>query len=500
MAEKSVEMGSLILPDGTPHSIRFIRDSETGTYILQAGHPMTGADGKPMAIPGVSIENTSLRDINITTAVSKVDGENGKLSYRGYDIQDLVTHTSYEEVSSLLLHGELPNENQLSVFKSRLAEKAVLSTKVQKQLAGVLKAIEIDKDTNPMELMTTLMGVMGSQEQLPIKGEAARYDSSLRTMAVMPTLIGLVNARLQAGNNPGKMDNYVFPKKEDFGENGEKFSYAELLLSALQQKPIADLDAKQVEAIDKYLILHAEHGLNLSTLTARVVDSGEAKAGAWRISVGAGQSLAGDRHGNASNEALNNLKSILARPEATIEEKVNGYIAESDENYRRSKQNPPEQQTAVGCVIPGIGHKIYEAPDPRAAALQGILASSQQRSPLLDVALCLQDKLKDHPRFGKRTPKPYFPNVDFCSGVLLTELGIDERLMTSMFEVSRNAGWHAQTAESARSVGNIARPEAIVTIEDRPFIPMDARAVPTDVTEARAEQPFPQPTKLVRAA
>ena len=485
------ETGSLTI-DGKAYDIPLLKDPVSGTHILRAGSAK---------LPFV-VEDSSARAFHIATALSDVDGHNGKLSYRGYDIQPLVNNASYEEVSHLLLMGDLPNKDQLGQFKSDLAKKAVLDDDLQQQLLGTLKAVRITEKTNPMSLMSMLVSIMDAHEQLPVGKQQDRYESTLRTMAVMPTLIGLVNARVKAGDKSERLS-YTFPTKEDFGADGKDFSYARLLTSALQQKPVDALDAAQVAAMDKYLILHAEHGSNLSTFTARVVDSGEAKEGGWRITLGAMQSLAGNRHGNASNDALNNLKKILARPEATIPEKVSGYIAQSDANYERFKAGDT-QVTPDMYTIEGIGHKIYSAPDPRAGALQSILRECRDglKDPqLLDLALELQNQLKDHKRFGAKTPKPLYPNVDFCSGVLLTQyLGIDERLMTSMFAVSRNVGWQAHAAEHARDAKNIVRPEALPLTPPREFIPMDQREVPTEISNVAGKQVFPAANVLAKTA
>jgi citrate synthase len=491
--DRVAHTGKFTFPDGKEVNVPLIYDPQSDSHILQASK----------GIEGIKIEDSAARSFHVATALSDVNGKEGKLSYRGYDINDLVNNASYEEVSHLLLRGDLPKQQELNRFKQELAEKAVIAPDVQQQLLGALKSVNVQDNTNPMELMSMVVSIMGLNESLAVAKPQERYESTQRTIAVMPTLIGLVNARLKAKDKPEEMQ-YSFPTAQDFGTDGQDFSSAKLLASALSGQPMASVDAKKADALNKYLILHAEHGLNLSTFTARAVDSGEAKEGAWRTTLGAMQSLAGNRHGNASNDALNNLKSILARPEDTIEAKVDSYLAESDANYKRSKEKPPGAQTPVGFVIEGIGHKIYEAPDPRAGALQTILRSCKgdlQDSRLLDVALCLQDKLKDHPRFGKREPKPYFPNVDFCSGVLLTQyLGIDERLMTSMFAVARNAGWQAHAAEHARDAKNIVRPEAIALTPAREFIPIEQREVPTEVTAMQAAPMFPAANKLLRSA
>jgi citrate synthase len=469
-------------------------------------------DQKPETLLPFAVEDTAIRQAHVATAVSTVyDGAKegdteGKLLYRGYNVKELVEKTSYEEVSYLLLNGSLPRLSDLGEFKSQLAQKAVLTDEVQTQLKGALKSIKVDEKTNPMSLMSALVAIMDANENLPIKGEENRYQSTLRTLAVMPTLIGLVNAHMH-----GKLEEFSFPKAEDFGDKGIQFSYAKLLMKSLN--PEMAEDAGKVSALDKYLILHAEHGLNLSTATARIVDSGEAKEGGWRITLGAMQSLAGSRHGNASNDALTNLKNILRynKGQGSIEERVDAYIADVDAAKVAKKDKKPflnQLDIAMDGTVEGLGHKIYKAKDPRASVLQKILADFNGNSDLYKVATTLEKKLAAHKDFGRKHEtsggKNIFPNVDFCSGVLLTQyLGVDERLMTSMFAIGRNVGWHAHAAENARHAGNITRPEAIALTPEvtEPIKPLvDRTSPPTQMKAAMGNQLFADFKKLMPLA
>jgi|GEM_PF-94661 len=484
-------------------SVKIGEDEHKLTFVKIPGvkKPVLRTYDKPeLALPFL-FEDTALRQAHVATAMSTVDGEGdgveGKLLYRGHNIKELVQKTSYEEVSHLLLMGTLPNQEQLGGFKQKLAEYAILKPDIREQLMGVLKAIKVTEHTDPMSLLSTLVSIMDGNEKLSLKGEEKRYESDLRTMAVMPTLIGLVNAHMHH-----KLDEFSFPAAQDFGANGKDFSYAKMLMRALN--PANADDPAKVSALDKYLTLHAEHGLNLSTATARAVDSGESKEGVWRITLGAMQSLAGNRHGNASNDALSNLKSILKYNggQGSIEERVDAYINDVEAGKAAKGEKPPrEYKGQLGQVmdgtIEGLGHKIYQAKDPRASALQGILKDCNADSDLLKVALTLEARLAEHPMFGKKhdatggKAKNIFPNVDFCSGVLLTQyLGIDERLMTSMFAVGRNVGWQAHAAENARHTKNIVRPEAIPLTPEAPVPEMADRTPPTQVQNARASKLF----------
>ncbi len=490
-----VETATITLPGGNPIEVPVVHDTTSGTYFLRASNKDIADPEKKGPFKGkFKIENTNAREFHIATAISNVDGENGRLSYRGYDINALVEKTSYEETAYLLLMGDLPNAEQLADFKSKLAKAALIDPDVQDQMKNALEAVRVDKDTNPMALMSTLVAIMDANEPLSVKTQEDRFNSTLRTMAVMPTLIGLVNTKLQGFTT----DTYEFATAEDFGPDGKDFSLARLTLSSLSGIPMQDLEPKKVAALEKDLILHAEHGNNLSSFTARVVDSGESKEGGWRVTLGAMQSLAGNRHGNASNEALDNLRYIQGLPGKTAAEKVDAYMGPIEEALREKAAGgkpDPERYT-----VPGIGHKIYKAPDPRAGALLKILNEEKAGlgdSELLEVAEALQAKLKDHPEFGKKAKKPLFPNVDFAAGVLLTQyLDIDPRLMTSMFAVARDVGWHAHAAEHARDAKNIVRPEAIPLTPDRDFVEMADRTPPTEVTAASGKLVFPGANKF----
>lgn len=439
-------------------------------------------------VGGIGVEDTAIREVFGATSVSEVNGEEGKLFYRGYAIQDLVDNASYEEMVHLLLRGDLPNQQQLAEVKQALAQKAALNEQEQAALMGALKAMPVNDKTDATALMTQAIAVMNSLERLPAEKEAERYDSTLRTVAVMPTLIGLVNARLKAGNTPEAMQ-FTFAKGGDFGAEGENFSMAKLTLAALQNKPMDQLDPKQVGAMDKYLILHAEHSLNLSTSTARMVASGESKMGGWHITIGAIQSLAGNRHGNAANEALENLKEIDKRYTGSVAEKVTAYIQHIEEAKVAAKGTATKSASNwTDGTVPGFGHKIYSAKDPRASALQAVLRSTEQGDDaIFAIAMELEKQLAAHPSFGQKQPKPIYPNVDFCSGVMLSQyLEIDPRLMTSMFGVSRNLGWMAHAAEQARNINLIARPEALALTPQRAFVAMEERTPPTQVENVQA--------------
>jgi len=452
----------------------------------------------------------TMRSVEFLTSVSDVRGNKGELDYRGYAIGELVEKAKYEEVIYTLLRGDLPNtKEQLSELKSKLAEAAVLDDDVQKELKNALN-VKITEDTDAMALMNIVVSIMSAHQNHDMKmgtgkaePEKERYETALKTTAIMPTLVGLVNAKLD-----GKLDEFTFAKKSDFEET--EFSYAKLLLSALTRKPMRELnDETQIKTLDQYLTLHAEHGLNVGTLAAITAGSAETKAGGWRPTLAGMQALAGDLHGAASVDALQNLIAISKRPGGSAQEKVDAYFTEIEEK-KAAKEAGTSKEDAK---IPGVGHAVYTQLDPRAIAMKKLLndiaASGTIKGPgkeLIEIAVALEKKVEESKYFGKKEggdKKPIHPNVDFYSGVLLNSyLGVNERLMTPMFAVARNIGWHAHVAEYKRDHGNtgtvLHRPEAFVPPNEnnnmgqtRPVESMEERLPPTTVTGVRMEELFP---------
>jgi citrate synthase len=424
------------------------------------------------------------------TQVSSINSLTSTLLYRGYEISDLLRkNVSYEEVIYLLLHGELPAPDELKVIKAELAEKIAIDPFVQAGLKTIIGTMDA-KTTDPMAMMSTAVAYMNACESLPQKTEEERYTSSLREIAVMPTLLGLVNAHLK-----GTLKDFTFPKPDDFGNRGGDYSVARQTLQALGG---GEVTQDRLAIMDTYLTLHAEHGFNLSTSVGRAVGSGETATGQWRVTLGAMQALAGDRHGNASVNALNNLKNIQEKYKGTPEEKVAAFIANWELQRDAAKENGGKKP-----AISGFGHAVYQhGADPRAKAFEGVLNTHASESELLQIAQALEKRLADHPDFGKKAGRAIAPNVDFYSGVVLENvLGIDERLMTSMFAVGRTVGWQAHHAEHARSHGIIRNTNTLyVGEEEREVSLLSKRTPPTQLNGASAMLPFPRPTTLTRAA
>ena len=480
-----------------------------GDNAEQVKLPVVGAKGHTIITIGdllkqdIEVIDPALQNLRIPTSVSDVQAD-GHLYYRGIEIDALAEKSTAEESAYLLLRGDLPNSDQLADFKAKLAEKAVVNDETQKALVNALKAIPVTDKTDMMSLLATSITIMDAQEKLDTSNEEARYDSALRTMAIMPTLVGLINARLKAGEHPQEMA-YRFHEAKDFGANGDGFSLAKLTLEALHQTTSGGqttfdpLDADKIKAMETYLILHQEHGHNLSSLTARIVASAESKAGAWRTVLGGVESLQGNQHGNAAPDAFANIVKISKEFQGTPEEKAKAYfknITDVKEQRKEQKLNGIPEKDLVDAKIPGVGHGIYkEGPDPRAVFLGKYLENLDIDSEYFKIAKKLHELVRESEYFGKsvnkaKNGKTYsiMPNVDYYSGILLTQyLDVDKCLLGPLFANGRTVGWETHAMEHKRDVGDlIMRPEAVSLAEQREYIPMEDRKTSTQASDAKA--------------
>lgn len=338
------------------------------------------------------------------TAVSEVDGANGRLIYRGgYLIEDLVPVATYEEVAYLLWHGELPNESELDALRKEMAAARALN----KAARGALTSL--DPQSDPMDVLRTVVSAQGATKSFT----KPTLDQAVALTAVFPTIVGAIQRRRE-----GKE---VVEPRTDVGHA------ANLLWMMTGAEPRAD----HVHWLDSYLVLLADHGLNASTFAARVV----ASTGSDLCSsiVGAIGALKGPAHGGATFAARTMLDKIGT--------------ADNAERWLNEAHSRHEK-------FPGFGHRVYRTYDPRAKILREMakeanpeLAKTAARTE--DVALkILHDA---HPE------RPNATNVDFWASVVLTGSGIPKELFTTIFATSRVAGWTAHVLESMTDL-RIIRP------------------------------------------
>jgi len=329
------------------------------------------------------------------TAVSEVDGANGRLIYRGgYLIEDLVPVTSYEEVAYLLWHGELPNETELDALRQQMAAARPLKDSTRKTLAAM------DPATDPMDVLRTLVSAQGASKALT----KPSLDEAVALTAVFPTIVGAAHRRRQA-KEP------VEPRAD--------LGHAANLLWALEGK---EPDPQKVHLVDTYLVLLADHGLNASTFAARVV----ASTGSDLTScvVGAIAALKGPAHGGATLAARNMLDKIGSA------ENAEPWLNEAHSRHER---------------FSGFGHRVYRTYDPRAKILREMAkgaAPELHRTAARTEEVALKILHDAHP------DRPNATNVDFWASVVLTGAGIPKELFTTIFATSRVAGWTAHVLES----------------------------------------------------
>jgi citrate synthase len=330
------------------------------------------------------------------SAICLVDGQEGRLIYRGYNIHDLAEQSTFEEVCYLLLKGELPSAFQLEEFCSELAEYRRIPAEVVSSLKS------LSRDMLPMSALRSAVSVAGlcdphAEETSP----EANYLTALRLIGMMPSLVAAIH-RLRQGQEP-------LEPKLDLSHSGN-FMY---LLNG--RVPTAD----ETRAMDLILILHAEHGFNASTFAARVI---AATLSDWySVITGAIGALKGPLHGGANTEVLKTLIEI------GDVRRVASYV----EGVRASKGK-----------FMGFGHAVYQVEDPRARHLKELsrrLGLEQVQPKWYEISVELERAVKE--AIHKNC------NVDFYSASLQHYMGIPGELFTCIFAASRIAGWCAHVLE-----------------------------------------------------
>jgi len=359
--------------------------------------------------------------IAATTALSKVEGTAGRLIYRGYNIHDLARTISFEEVAYLLWFGYLPNQNELVDLKVQLLAERTLHPAVLQVLR------DLPSTTEPMDALRTVTSAWGAAT---VKGKPTR-EQAIALTACFPLFLAAFH-RLRNDLEP----------LESVPELGHAANYLYLLSGQMPEE-------RHVKALDAYLVLLADHGMNASTFTARVVASTESDiASAVVAAIGA---LKGPLHGGAPSKVLDMLQAIGTQDQA--------------EPWLRNA-------LARGDRLMGFGHRVYKTKDPRAEELRELshLADPKEfalASRVEELALALLDEQKP----GRRL----YTNVEFYSAMLLASVGLPGDLFTPTFASSRVAGW---TAHILEQIGNnrLIRPEAEYTgpTEAR-FIPLAER-------------------------
>jgi citrate synthase len=373
------------------------------------------SNNSPTYVPGLE------GIIGAQTAISHVDGANGRLVYQGYVIADLAQDMSFEEVAFLLWEGHLPNKAELDALASELAANRRLT-----QAANItLDALPVD--TDPMDVLRSVVSVQGVEHRLA----KPTRPLAIHATASFPTILAMFYRR-QLGLEP------MTPRRE----LGQAANYL-YMMNGKEASPDA------VRALDTYLVLLADHGMNASTFTARVIASTESDL--TSALVGAVGALKGPAHGGAPSAVLEQLEVIGAAADA--------------ETHMRDMRKRKEK-------FMGFGHRVYRVYDPRAKILKAMCERMNPKFYELAVRveeIALRILHEEHPE------RPQSTNVEFYSAGVLQAIGLPKEYFTPTFACARVAGWSAHVLEQTAH-NRIIRPQSeYIGPEPRKPVPLAER-------------------------
>jgi citrate synthase len=399
--------------------IKNLRGDTKGVVTLDPGYKNTGA---------------------CESAITFLDGEKGVLRYRGYAIEELAEKAHFLEVCYLLIFGELPTKQQLNKFHTDIKAQSHVDEDVKKILDG------FPKSAHPMGVLSSLTSalVAFNPSSVNVDSEEDMYKAIVKILGKFPVLTA-----------------WTYRKRMglplDYG--GDSLGYVDNFIKMMFKKPSADYATNEIvlEALDKLLILHADHEQNCSTSTVRIV--GSSHAGLF-ISISAGiAALWGPLHGGANQAVIEMLEAI--REDGGDTKKFMAKAKDKNDPFR----------------LMGFGHRVYKNFDPRAKiikkAADALLDNLGMEDEILDIAKALEKEALEDPYFVERK---LYPNVDFYSGIIYRALGIPVEMFTPMFALGRLPGWIAQWREMRLNKEPIGRPRQIYTGKTlRDFTPVDKR-------------------------
>ena len=399
--------------------IKTLRSLSNGVITIDAGYKNTGA---------------------CKSAITFLDGEKGILRYRGYSIEELAEKADFLEVAYLLIFGELPTKEELAQFHLDIKDKAIVDDDVRKIIDA------FPKTAHPMGILSSLTSALTAfnPTSVNVDSKEEMYGAIVKIMGKFPVLVAWAMRKIN-----GLPLNY--------GSNS--LGYVENVMSMMFAKPNEEYTINPIvkDALNKLLILHADHEQNCSTSTVRIV--GSSHAGLF-ASLSAGISaLWGPLHGGANQAVLEMLEAIKEDGGDTKK-----YMAKA-----KDKNDP--------FRLMGFGHRVYKNFDPRAkiikVAADQVLNDLGINDPILDVAKALEQEALNDPYFVDRK---LYPNVDFYSGIIYRAMGIPVEMFTVMFALGRLPGWIAQWKEMRLRKEPIGRPRQIYVGENiRPFVSVEKR-------------------------
>ena len=374
------------------------------------------------------------------SGITFLDGEKGILKYRGYAIEDLANGADFLEVAYLLIFGELPSQEQLNKFQSDIHKESL----VDEDLKLILKSFP--RSAHPMGALASLTSALTAfnPESVDINSDQDMYEAIVTIMAKFPVLCAWTHRKVK-----GLPLNY----------SDSSLSYVDNIAQMMFRRPTEKYASNDIvnQALNKLLILHADHEQNCSTSTVRIV--GSSHAGLF-ASISAGISaLWGPLHGGANQAVLEMLEAINQDGGDTKK-----YMAKA-----KDKSDP--------FRLMGFGHRVYKNFDPRARIIKKsadeVLNELGINDPILDIAKGLEQEALEDSYFVDRK---LYPNVDFYSGIIYRALGIPTEMFTVMFALGRLPGWIAQWREMRKNNEPIGRPRQIYTGEvNRAFSPIAER-------------------------
>lgn len=359
------------------------------------------------------------------SAITFLDGEKGILRYRGYSIEDLAEKADFLEVVFLLIFGELPTKKELDNFKADILGQSDVNDDMKKVIAG------FPTSAHPMGVLSSLTSALTAfnPKSVNVDSEEDMYKAIVKTLAKFPTIAAWT---LRNRND--------LPLKN----RDKNLGFEESFLKMMFEKPGEEYKSNPVvvDALNKLLILHADHEQNCSTSTVRMV--GSSQAGLF-ASISAGVSaLWGPLHGGANQAVIEMLEEI---------EKDGGDTSKFI-NKAKDKDDP--------FRLMGFGHRVYKNFDPRARiikkAADEVLNDLGVNDPILGIAKALEKAALEDPYFVERK---LYPNVDFYSGIIYRAIGIPTEMFTVLFAVGRLPGWIAQWREMRLGKEPIGRPRQV---------------------------------------
>jgi citrate synthase len=423
---------TLSFSDGSPSLDLPIYKGSIGPDVIDI-RKLYGATGKFTYDPGF------MSTAACNSSITYIDGDKGELLYRGYPIEQLAVNCDFLETCYLLLNGELPNAAQKEKFVSTVTNHTMVHEQMQFFFRG------FRRDAHPMSVLVGTVGALSSfyHDSLDINDPHHREVSAIRLIAKLPTLVAM-SYKYSVGQP------FVYPRND--------LSYSANFMRMMFSTPCQEYKVNDVlvRALDRILILHADHEQNASTSTVRLAGSSGANPFAC---IAAGIAcLWGPAHGGANEAALNMLEDIQRQGGV---ERIGEFIAQVKDKNSNVK-------------LMGFGHRVYKNYDPRAKLMRETCYEVLNElglhdDPLFKLAMALEKIALEDDYFVQRK---LYPNVDFYSGIVQRALGIPVSLFTGIFAMARTVGWIAQWNEM------ISDPEQKIGRPRQLFVGSPKRDVP----------------------